>query len=91
MEKRELKVGNIVQINPTVHKGFFPGCFMVVTEPKAFGAQGYIATPRSRDEPPAMAYYRAKWDEMELVGHAEWIAGSHGEEAGDEVPSPNQS
>lgn len=78
MEKRELKKGDIVQLNPEFHlgdkQGFFGACLMVVTEPKAFGAQGYIQSPQKRGETPLTAYYRAKWEEMELVGHAEWVA-----------------
>ena len=46
MEPCELAVGEIVQINPANDDGrgrqWFGGCLMVVTEPKSFGAQGYV-------------------------------------------------
>jgi hypothetical protein len=71
----KIKVGSVVQINPETHKGFFPGCFMLVTEVKSWGAQGFIAMPRSREEPPGEAYYRAKWEEMEYVGEAKFVPG----------------
>lgn len=76
MKQTELKVGDIVQLNPeTVGNKAFAACFMVVTEPKSWGAQGYVqALGESRDNPGGQAYYRAQWEEMELVGKAEWVA-----------------
>lgn len=78
MDAGGVTVGNVVQLDPGQHlgegKGFFGGCFMVVTEVKAWGAQGYIAMPGNRGEPPGLAYYRAKWAEMELIGVAVWRA-----------------
>jgi hypothetical protein len=54
----------------------FGACFMVVTDPRPWGAQGYIQVIGTRDGPGGLAYYRARWEEMELVGAAGWIAGS---------------
>lgn len=77
MQKRELHVGDVVQLNPEFHfgekQGFFGGCFMLVTEPKPFGAMGFIAIPGNRGEVPGCAYYRANWDEMEYVGKARFV------------------
>lgn len=68
MNPSPLQAGMVVQLNPeTVGNPAFSGCFMVVTEPKSFGAQGYIEVPGS-----GQAYYRAKWEEMEHIGEAEW-------------------
>jgi len=74
MKKTELHEGDVVQLDPNkVGNLAFSGCFMVVTEPKPWGAQGYIqALGRSRAEPGDIAYYRAEWEEMELVGKANW-------------------
>lgn len=70
-----LKPGNLVQLNPeTVGNKMFTACFMVVTEPKPFGAQGYVQMTGKDGQPGGQAYYRAPWHEMELVGHAEWTA-----------------
>jgi hypothetical protein len=75
MEKQELKSGYLVQLNPeTVRNPMFTGCIMVVTEPKEWGAQGYVQALGENEQPGGQAYYRAKWEEMELVGNAEWIA-----------------
>lgn len=75
MKARELKPGYLVQLNPeTVGNKAFAGCVMVVTEPKEWGAQGYVqALGESADKPGGQAYYRAKWEEMEVVGVAEWV------------------
>ena len=67
----------IVQLNPeTTRNKAFGGCLMIVTEPKQWGAQGYVqALGPNRDELGGLAYYRATWDEMEPTGGtAEWIA-----------------
>lgn len=75
MKAMELTVGDVVQIAGD-SEGFFAGCFMMVTEPKTFGAQGFIAIPEERGTMPSEAYYRAKWDEMEYVGKATWLPAS---------------
>ena len=73
MEKRELEIGSLVQLNPaTVRNKMFAACIMVVTESKEWGAQGYVQAFGENGEPGGQAYYRATWEEMELVGHAEW-------------------
>jgi hypothetical protein len=75
MKKRELAVGDLVQLDPfSTGNKMFAGCIMVVTEPKEFGAQGYVQSLGENEEMGGQAYYRAKWEEMEYVGHAEWVA-----------------
>lgn len=72
----KLEAGDIVQLSPDVGNKAFACCFMVVSEPKAFGAQGYVqGLGESRDKPSGgQAYYRAKWEEMELTGgKAVWV------------------
>lgn len=69
-----IRPGVLVQLNPeTVTNTMFAGCIMVVTEPKAFGAQGYVQALGEDGKPGGQAYYRATWDEMEIVGAAEWM------------------
>jgi len=71
-----MQVGDIVQLNPeTCRNKAFSGCFMVVTEPKEWGAQGYVqALGEVRDKMGGQAYYRARSDEMsEVLGKAEWM------------------
>ncbi len=68
MEPRELKIGEIVQINPA-HTDqrdmvWFGGCLMIVTEPKPWGAQGYVQCPSTE----GTAYYRCEFANMEPTG-----------------------
>lgn len=64
-----LAVGDVVQIDPN-HDDCFGGCFMVITEPKSFGAQGYVSIPGER----GLAYYRCPWAGMHKIGKAEWVS-----------------
>jgi hypothetical protein len=72
--ERELKEGDVVQLSPNVSNPIFAGCFMIVSEPKSFGAQGYCQPIGSHGAVTyqGVAYYRAQWDEMEYIGHAVW-------------------
>ena len=72
----ELHPGDVVQISPDCDNGPFAGCMMTVTEPKSFGAQGYVQALGENDRPGGQAYARITWKEMELVGKAAWVAGS---------------
>jgi hypothetical protein len=71
MLRRELRVGDVVQISPETPSKF-RGCFMLVTEPKSWGAQGFIAIPYGEDM-PGNAYFRCKWEDMEYIGPAVWV------------------
>jgi len=75
MQKRDLQVGDVVQLAPGPDT-FFGGCFMQVTEPKSWGAQGFVCIPEERGSPPGQAFFRAKFEDMEYVGKAEWISKS---------------
>lgn len=73
MEPRDLVVGEIVQIDPEWEDGrgghWFGGCLMVVTEPKSWGAQGYVVNAGH-----GQAYYRVTWEHMEPTGGmAVWV------------------
>lgn len=73
MEKTDIKPGAVVQIDGTLKDCFFPGCFMLVTEVKSWGVQGFISMPGSRTELPGRAYFRASWDKIEYIGQAVWV------------------
>jgi len=75
MKPRDLRVGEVVQLDPfKTSNPMFAGCFMVVTEQKNFGAQGYIQCTGTARQRGGVAYYRATWDEMEPVGDAVWLS-----------------
>lgn len=71
----ELKKNHVVQLDPekTRNKAF-GGCFMVITEPKPWGAQGYVQGLGTRESQVGQAYYRAVWEEMSApIGDAIWV------------------
>ena len=67
MIKQELKIGDVVQIDPE-HDDVFGGSFMTVSEPKEWGAQGYVH-PLEKGK---VAYYRCSFEHMELIGKSVW-------------------
>lgn len=70
----DLKAGDVVQIDPLLAGNpAFAGCFMVVTEPKSWGAQGYVQAVGNAGQPGGQAYYRAKNEEIQLIGQAVWM------------------
>lgn len=75
MQKRELKAGDLVQLNPElVGNKAFSACIMVVTDVYEWGVQGYVQSlGETREHPGGQAYIRVQWPEMELVGEAEWV------------------
>ena len=72
--REAIRACSVVQLNPeTVRNKAFAACFMIITEQKEWGAQGYVQALGVNLEPGGQAYYRAHWDEMELIGQAEWV------------------
>jgi hypothetical protein len=70
----DLQVGEIVQLSPRTANPAFGCCLMVVTEPKSWGAQGYVQA-LGTTTPGGQAYYRASWEDMERTGGmAKWRA-----------------
>lgn len=72
MTPRELEEGDVVQLGPEVANPMFAFCMMTITEPKEWGAQGYVQGLGQDGKPAGQAYYRAKWEEMDYVGRAVW-------------------
>lgn len=93
MNKEEFKLepGDVVQLDPLKHlgpsDGFFAGCFMYVNEVKSWGAVGFVFVPGNRGRAPERAYYRAKWEEMEIIGKAVWLVKEENERESSSVQS----
>lgn len=82
MQPRDLKVGDVVQLDPEKVQPAFAGCFMLVTEPKNWGAQGFVQGMGETQMKQGGAYFfRAKWEQMEFVGRAVFVPKNHAEEA----------
>jgi hypothetical protein len=79
-DERQLKEGDVVQLSPDVGNPMFACCMMTVTEPKPWGAQGYVQMTGENGQLGGQAYYRATWDDMEYVGRAEWVVKRGGDE-----------
>lgn len=75
MEPKMLCVGDVVQLNPETKNQMFAGCFLTVTEPKAFGCQGYVQALGKDGKLGGQAYLRPTWDQMEFVGRSVFMVG----------------
>lgn len=69
----QAKVNDVVQIDPN-HSAWGP-VFVVVTEVKDWGIQGYFLVPQRRDQPPGVAYIRVEHAHYVIIGQAEWALG----------------
>lgn len=67
MSQPKYKIGDVVQIDPD-HDEVFGGSFMQVTEPKPWGAQGFVKVPGG-----GFAYYRCPHEAFRFIGRAVWI------------------
>lgn len=68
----KLHFGDVVQISPESDTAF-GGCFMLVTEPKSWGALGFVSLPTERGKLPDEGHCRVAFEDMELVGTAPWV------------------
>lgn len=73
MTTDNLEVGDLVQLNPEGPFPVFAGCIMVVTDPKSWGAQGYIQALGAGNKPGGQAYLRVMHGDMVKVGKAHWV------------------
>ncbi len=64
----EIAVNDVVQINPESDPKW-GGCFLVVTEVKSWGIQGWLRIPMQSGS----AHYRAPYEHIARVGVAEWV------------------
>lgn len=66
MDNLRLKLGDVVQLNEN-NEPCWVGCFMMVTELKSWGVQGFVSIPKNKTDPALRAYYRAEWQQMEML------------------------
>ncbi len=72
MKKNILKIGDILQINPSHAYGEM---LLIVTEPKSWGAQGYLLSEYEFDAVryKGRAFLRVKTEDFEKVGRLKWL------------------
>lgn len=63
----DLHAGDVVQIKPGPQTNC-SCCFMIVLEPKPWGATGCVPVPGGRYERPMLIPLRVGWEQMEYVG-----------------------
>lgn len=73
MTATDVQVGDVVQIDPEMDDTF-GACFLVVTEVKPWGVQGYVTVP-GHGKKGGAAYLRPTFDKLVRIGCAEWARG----------------
>jgi hypothetical protein len=64
-----ISAGDVFQIAETHGRKGWIGAFVLATEIKPWGIQGFVACIKTHDE-QQQAFIRLKWEEIEFVGHA---------------------
>ncbi len=63
------KPGDVFQINENDGRDGWIGCFVMATEIRAWGIQGFVAWPKEHEQ-MARAFIRLPWDTVEFIGTA---------------------
>lgn len=73
MEKLELEIGDVLQLNPTYER--FGGMLIVCEEPKSWGCQGYLMSAYDFEacKFKGRAWLRPKFQDMEFIGKLHWL------------------
>ena len=66
--------GDVFQINEKHGRKGWIGAFVMATEIKSWGIQGFVSHVETHDQ-QNKAYIRLKWDELDYVGHAPLVLG----------------
>lgn len=61
--------GDVFQINERHGRNGWIGAFVLATEIKSWGIQGFVSHIETHDK-QGRAYIRLKWDEIDFIGHA---------------------
>ena len=86
-----IRIGSVVQITdmPPSHQGWV-GAFLLVTDLKSFGVQGFVHTIQFHDR-HQQAYTRLTWEQLHYIGQAEMLPEGlveRMEEPSDGLPRP---
>lgn len=76
-------VGQVFQINEKHGREGWIGAFVLATEIKDWGIQGFVHLITTHDK-SARAYIRLKWEEIDFIGNAKMIPA-------DEMPADSAS
>lgn len=81
MSKRDIICGRVVQLDPEkTENKMFAGCFLVITEAKSWGVQGYVQAIGEDGKKGGQAYYRAKYGTFATLddSYAPWVIDEEG-------------
>ncbi len=67
-------VGDVFQINEKHGRMGWVGAFVMATEIKSWGIQGFVSHVETHDQ-QNRAYIRLKWEELDYIGHAPLVPG----------------
>lgn len=79
MSSEQYKPGDVFQINESEGRAGWIGAFVLATEIKSWGIQGFVSHIVTHEE-QRRAYIRLKWKDVDFIGHAVLMPG-------DEVPA----
>lgn len=71
--------GDVFQINEKHGRAGWIGAFVLATEIKSWGIQGFVAHVATHEE-QRRAYIRLKWEQVDYVGHAPLVPADETEE-----------
>jgi len=69
MSDIEYKEGDVFQINEVHGRSGWIGAFVLATDIRNWGIQGYVHHVKTHEE-SAFAFIRLRWDEIDYIGHA---------------------
>lgn len=72
------QVGDVFQINESHGRKGWIGAFVMATEIKHFGIQGFVSHVVEHEK-QNRAYIRLKWEEIDYIGHAVLVPDSETE------------
>ena len=64
--------GDVFQINENHGRKGWIGAFVMATEIKLWGIQGFVPHIETHDE-QRQAFIRLKWEEIDYIGHAKLV------------------
>lgn len=67
-----VRIGDVFQINENHGRNGWIGAFLMASEVKTWGVQGFVSHVETHDV-QHRAYIRLPWDQLDYIGHAALI------------------
>jgi len=65
-------IGDVFQINENHGRQGWIGAFVMATEIKTWGIQGFVVHIKTHDK-QSRAFIRLKWEELDYIGHSNFV------------------